>query len=189
MPAKCWSGSTRALHWGLVATITFQLFTGLYISTPGTLTYFYFHEWGGIVSSGVILLVWLWSYANYDLPLLFPWNRAGMADIVTDLRGLFRGKLPRAGRVRGLSSFIHGLGLLAVTGMAVTGILIFLVIPGGHGARPASTDYGSFTALSLLHKDIAVLVWLYWFGHVGFAFAHQFRGGHVFGGIFRFGRS
>jgi cytochrome b561 len=188
MDTEPWSASTRALHWGLAATITFQLFTGLYISTPGTLAFFYFHEWSGLLSAGVILVVWLWSYANYDLPLLFPWTRAGLADVVTDLRGLLRGTLPRAGRVRGLSSFVHGLGLLAVTGMAVTGTLIFLVIPGGHGARPASTDYGIFTSLSLLHKDIAVLVWIYWFGHIAFALAHQVRGGHVLGGIFGFGR-
>ena len=184
MDADSWNNGTRLLHWGLAVMISFQLFSGLFVATPGTLVYFYIHEWGGLATAVVIALNWLWSYANYDLALLFPWDGAGRADVVAELQGLRHGRLPRAGRVRGLSSFVHGLGLLAVTGMAVTGTLIYLVIPGGLGAFAHSRHYMAFTDLVRLHKVIAALVWVYWTGHVGFAVLHQIRGGRVFEGIF-----
>ncbi len=184
MDTDSWDNGTRLLHWGLAVMISFQIFSGLLVATPGTLVYFYVHEWGGLATTVVIALNWFWSYANYDLALLFPWNDAGMADVVAELQKLRCGRLPRPGRVRGLSSFGHGLGLLAVTGMAVTGTLIYVVIPGGLGALAHSRHYMAFTDLVRLHKVIAGLVWVYWVGHVGFAFLHQVHGGRVFGGIF-----
>ncbi len=179
-----WDGATRGLHWGLALLITFQLFGGLLVSAPNTLVYFYIHEFVGLFAAVVVLFTWLWGYANDDMPLLFPWGGEGRAEVMKEVKELLKGKLPKVGRRRGLSSFVHGLGLLAVTGMSATGVLIFFVIPGGHGASASSTHYGAFTELAVMHRSLANLVWAYWFGHVGFAVLHQLKGNNVFAAIF-----
>jgi cytochrome b len=185
MQGRHWDGAIRLSHWALMITVSFQLFGGLLVSTPGTLTYFFAHQRGGLLTATVILVFWTWTHANYDLPRLFPWNRAGLNDVMADLRGLRRGRLPRPGRTRGLSSFVHGLGLLAMTGMAATGTLIFFTVPGGRGAWADTTSYSAFTAFVLLHKLVAYPAWAYWFGHLGFAIAHLLRRSEGIGAIFR----
>jgi cytochrome b561 len=185
LQSERWDSVIRLLHWALMIMISFQLFGGLLVSTPGTLFYYYAHQRGGLLSAAAVLVFWLWSYANYDLPLLFPWSRKGMEDVKADVHAMRHGTLPSPGRRRGLSSFVHGLGLLAVTGMAVTGVFIFLTVPGGRGAWDDTTSYGAFTDFVLLHKLISYLVWIYWFGHVGFAAAHLVRRSAGIGAIFR----
>lgn len=179
-----WDGFTRVLHWGLTLFVTFQLFSGLWISTPGTLVYFHWHEYVGLAAAAVILLHWMWSFTCRDLGVLFPWNGAGFARIGKETRGMLHGQVPAAGHQVGLSSFVHGLGLLAMTGMAVTGVLLFLVIPVRLGGMATGTHSGAITSLSLIHRYLSYLAWIYWGGHVGFALLHQLRGGRIFGAIF-----
>jgi len=179
-----WGLMTRVLHWGLAITISAQLLSGLLVSDPRTRAFFYFHEWDGLASSAIIFLVWLWLYSIQDIRTLFPWNRHGMQAVRADMRALLRGTLPPGGHGVGLASFGHGLGLLAVTGMAVTGAWIFLIIPGGHGASVASTHFHEFTQESWLHKTISYFVWAYWLGHVGFAILHKIQGTPIFRDIF-----
>ncbi|MDA8382939.1 MAG: cytochrome b/b6 domain-containing protein [Betaproteobacteria bacterium] len=178
-----WHSVTRSVHWGLALFLTFQLFSGLFVSTPDV-AYFYAHEVGGLLGTLVVVIAWLWGFANEDYFFWFPWGHEGRAAIASDVRAMFAGDLPRTGRIRGLSSFIHGLGLLAATGMALTGLVIFFVIPGGRGASAASTHYLAFTDFSVMHKALADLLWAYWFGHVGFALLHQYRGHKVLNAIF-----
>lgn len=179
-----WDLMTRVLHWGLALTISAQLLSGLLVSDPQTRAFFYFHEWDGLIASVFIGLTWLWASSVNDLGILFPWNRAGMQAVRAEIRALFHGTLPPGGRSVGFASFGHGLGLLAVTGMALTGIRIFFIIPGGHGASAASTDFGAFTQESQLHRTISYFVWAYWIGHIGFAILHQLKGTPIFRGIF-----
>lgn len=176
-----WNPVTRLMHWALAITLTFQLFSGLFVASPQTRLYFHLHEAVGLIAGVVILMEWMWIYTDREGRILFPWSRVGLARVGSELAGLLRGQLPERGRRVGLSGFVHGLGLLAMTGMAVTGVLIFVVVPAGH---TGSTDYGSFTALSLLHRFLAQFAWAYWIGHVVFAVLHQVRGSNVFGAIF-----
>lgn len=179
-----WDGVTRVLHWGLTLFITFQLFSGLLVSTPGTLVYFHWHEYVGLAAAAVILVHWMWSFTRQDLGLLFPWNGAGFARVREEFVGMLQGRLPAAGPQVGLSSFIHGLGLLAMTVMGFTGVLLFLVIPQSAGGMAAAANPVAITSLSLIHRYMSYLAWLYWLGHVAFALLHQFRGGGVFGAIY-----
>lgn len=180
-----WGLMTRLTHWGLVITISAQLFSGLLVSDPHTRMYFYFHEYDGLAASFFILVLWLWIYANQETGLLFPWNGAGMAAVWADIRALIRNKtLPPGGQTVGLASFGHGLGLLGATVMALSGIWIFFIIPGGHGAQNASTDFQAFTEASAIHAVASYFVWAYWIGHTGFAIAHQAEGAPIFRGIF-----
>ncbi len=175
MVKKSWDTPTSVLHWALVVTITFQLATGFLIASPSTRLFFYAHEIGGLIAMLAVLGHWMWSFANYDLPLLFPWSGEEWATVKSEFLSFLRGKLPEGGRRAGLSGFVHGLGLLAVTGMGLTGVLIFMVIPSGRGAQGASNDYAAFTALSVIHRDIGYLVWTYWLSHVGTTILHMVR--------------
>lgn len=179
-----WDGFTRILHWGLTLCVTFQLFTGLFVSAPGTLRYFHWHEYGGLIASAVILLHWMWSFTIRDLGLLFPWNPNNFGRVKVEAIGLLRGNIPAAGRQVGLSSFIHGLGLLAMSGMAVSGVFLFVFIPVRLGGMDPSAHPAAITALSLIHRYLSYGAWAYWVGHVGFAILHQLRGNRVFGAIY-----
>lgn len=184
MNREAWDIPTRVLHWALAIIITIQLGTGLVIATPGTRVYFYLHEYVGLVAGLVIVLHWLWSAANYDLRLLFPWGGDGWKTVNAEVCDLLHGKLPPGGRRAGLSSFVHGLGLLAVTAMAVTGFVIFLVVPEGRGAMADSTHFRAFTSLSAVHAFFSWFIWAYWVGHVATGLLHHIRREPVFAEIF-----
>ncbi len=179
-----WDTNTRILHWLLVITVTFQLLSSLYMADTPTQFLFPIHELVGLGAGVIVIIFWLYVYANGDLGILLPWNHAGAAVIGRDLLGLLRGRLPPAGRRVGLSSFVHGLGLLALTGSGFTGLFLFFLAPMGAHASPA--DAIDFTNLSLDHKFFGKLVWAYFVGHIVFALLHQLRSGHIFGDIFRF---
>jgi hypothetical protein len=57
---------------------------------------------------------------------LYPWNYEGISIVLAENKDIFTGKMPMQGNRIGISSFVHGLGLLAITGVAITGIIIFL---------------------------------------------------------------
>ncbi|WP_298135201.1 cytochrome b/b6 domain-containing protein, partial [Acidiferrobacter sp.] len=92
---------------------------------------------------------------------------------------VFQGKLPGSGDTLGLSSFAHGVGLLAVSGMAITGLLMYMEIPGGYGLSLHSTAYALFTTLATTHLWLSYLVWAYLIGHVFFAALQQVLGHNV----------
>lgn len=134
MESNKWDVTTRILHIGLAITVTLQLFDGFFIATPGVYFYLYLHEAIGIFASVIILIHWMWSWANGNLATLYPWHNYGLSIVWAESKHLFAGQMPMQGNRIGLSSFVHGLGLLAITGMAISGIIIFFIMPGGHGA-------------------------------------------------------
>ena len=180
--SRDWSLAVRLLHWGIALTASFQQLSSLFMSDPGSQFLFPWHRIVGALAALVLLLFWLYSYAVYDLKLLFPWGRDGRRAIFAEGRALLHGRLPDSGRGRGLSSFVHGLGLLAMSGCAATGLVMFAMIPPGHVGPPA--DGIAFTRYTLQHKFFGELLWYYWCGHVAFAVLHQLRGDRVFAAIF-----
>ena len=184
MAEKTWDMPTRILHWLLVVTICLQLATSFLVDDPHTRLYFYVHEYIGLLAGLVILAHWMWSYANGDLRIMFPWGGERWAKVKSEFRELLHGKLSMGGRQPGLSSFVHGLGFLTVSMMAFTGFLIYEVIPGGRGASANSHHYQAFTNLSGIHAFFSYFLWAYMIGHVGTALLHLFRKEHVFGEIF-----
>ena len=181
-----WDINLRLLHWAIALTATFQQFSSLYMSDPGTQYLFPWHRILGADAALVLLLFWLYSYAIYDLKMLFPWGREGRQQVLREGLGLLRGHLPQSGRAIGLSSFVHGLGLLAMSGCAATGMIMFAMIPPGHVGPPA--DGIAFTRYTLQHKFFGEMLWLYWCGHVAFALVHQIKGDNVLGAIFGLGK-
>ena len=183
---KRWDIQLRLLHWAIAVSATFQQFSSLFMSDPGSQYLFPWHRIVGVVAAAALLLFWLYSYAIYDLKMLFPWGREGRRAVWRDSLALLRGRLPHSGRGIGLSGFVHGLGLLALSGCAVTGTIMFSMIPPGHVGPPA--DGLAFTRYTLQHKFFGELLWLYWCGHVAFALLHQLAGDNVFGAIFGRGK-
>ena len=177
-----WDRNTRLIHWAMSLTVIFQQFSSIWMSDPGTQYLFPYHRIIGAIAVAVVLLFWLYSYAIYDFKILFPWGKASRGEIGRELKGLFQRKLPVSGRRIGLSSFGHGLGILALTGCALTGIIMFAMIPPGHVGPPE--DPIAFTRYTLQHKFFGEMLWLYLCGHVIFAVFHQVSGDNVFGAIF-----
>lgn len=161
---KNWDKKTSLLHFGLAITVTLQLLFALLMQN-GYPRIFILHEINGLLIVLIVLIHWSWSVFShqYNLSHLFPWTKQGFSAIINDLNILVqRGKPPEGGPRLGLPGFIHGLGFLAVTGMAFTGFLIFISIQLKLGWHLPKT----------FHSMIADLVWIYWVGHVLMAITH-----------------
>lgn len=174
-PTGQWSRSLRLLHLLLAITVTAQLFIGSFMYSPhhGRPDTFGFemHEILGFTILALILLHWLWSFIhpNEGLRHLCPWTRIGLRRVLTEFwQAVRHQQLPPdgPGREAGLAGFVHGLGLLAITGMALTGAASYLFRMGGAGSNPLDI-------IEDLHDTLAVISWVYWGGHLGVTVLHS----------------
>ena len=179
MESRPWDNGTRIVHAALVVTVLAELSTGLIVSQATRPHWLVIHSILGIATTLVIIVDWMWTWARRDFPILFPWNRAGMRVVGREAVEVFQGKLPGSGDGTGLSSFMHGIGLLGVSGMAITGLLMYMEIPGGYGLYLHSSAYAFFTMLATTHLYLSYVVWAYLIGHVFFAALQQVLGHNV----------
>lgn len=179
MPHQNWTLPTRILHLGLVFTVSAQLFISLIMEEPGEgyggFGQFAFsaHEMIGLVALIIVVLHWTWSFFNgkpEGIQHLLPWNAAARQRILSELKGILNGNLPTMDKHGGLIGLIHGLGLLAVTGVAITGGILYLILPEIGEAGWIAKTYEE------IHEFFAVLVWTYWIGHGGMAILHHVNG-------------
>jgi len=179
---------TKILHGVLALAVTYQLaFIGLVEQprkgAPGNLFY-QIHEIVGLSTLGVVSAFWIWVLVRRgetSWPALFPWFaparlRNLAADIGRHWAALRRFKLPEAEEMP-LATAVHGLGLLTVTAMAVTGAAFALLGLPRDQAR----------LVLQIHKLVANFMWAYLIAHAGLAVLHQFLGEPVIKRIF--GRS
>ncbi len=175
-----WDLKTRVLHLGIAVTVSLQLLISLVMEAPDetdasalALSAFEAHEIVGILALFFIAAHWLVSIADHSkhgLSHLFPWTGEAWGSVKSDLRALRQGKLPETGPRAGLPGFVHGLGLLAITGMAISGGILFFIFPES-GEPSTMADMIAET-----HESISSLAWAYWIGHAGTALAHHFSG-------------
>ena len=171
------SALTRTLHLLLLIAVIHQLVGSLVMEAPragqpGSLL-FDLHEWGGLTSLGLVLLFWIWTLirrTETTLPALLPWfssTRRALVwtDLMLHVRALARFRLPDEGN-GALASAIHGLGLLTVTAMTVTGT----------GSLIAPGLAGQFIGV---HKVIANFMWAYLIVHASIAIIYQLSGSDV----------
>lgn len=171
-----WSRPLKTIHFLLAAAVTAQLFVGSFMRSPhpGRPDTFGFetHEVLGAAILVLIILHWLWSctHPNEGLRHLFPWTRKGLRNVVNEFwQGVRYQRLPPGGpggRDGGLAGFVHGLGLLAVTAMVVIGGTFFV-------ARLAGASHGTLETIEDVHDVFAVIVWIYWGGHLAVTVLHS----------------
>lgn len=176
-----WSVQTRWLHMGLALTVTLQLAISLIMEPPDEKSAsalaraaFEAHEAVGIAAVIIVLAHWLWSLssrADGGLVRLFPWSGSAWREVKSDVSMLMNRQLPDGGARGGLPGLVHGLGFLAVSGMALTGAALFVLFPET-GKPDDSVEF-----IADVHSFIANFVWAYWGGHVALALLHK-KAGH-----------
>lgn len=184
-----WPQEARWLHAGIAIGVTLQLLSSLWM-TPDwqhadyasfTQLLFSFHAWVGLTTALFLLWQWLWIATSARMrQQFFPW-RGPWQPVWDDLRALYHGRLRPPGPAPGLAALIHGLGLLLISWMALTGTVIFFFLPQG-GTPPGAVLLNVIP----LHKALLYLVWAYWIGHVGMFCAHWLRRDRILD-IFRLG--
>lgn len=169
-----WSGPLRTLHLLLAIAVTAQLFIGAFMRDPrpGRADSFGFmcHEVIGASILALLILHWGWTLAhpNEGIRHLFPWSRAGVRRVMTELWQAIRYQhLPAGGpENQGLVGFVHGLGILAVTVTVLLGGSFFLT-------RLAGGSILARVLIKNIHDVFAVIVWVYWGGHLAAVIAHS----------------
>ena len=177
-----WSYPTRLLHFSVAITVSLQLFVSLVMERPepdeqvSAMADFFWevHESVGVVAVLAIVLHWLWLFISKDTGFhhLFPWGKAGRNQIMQDIAQIKNKQMLKGGPgSAGLVGLVHGLGFLAVSGMAITGATLFVILPEGNVPLSSLAKQ-----VEELHEGISSLVWIYWIGHVGMAFLHKRTG-------------
>lgn len=186
MNARSISLLTRILHLLLLLAVLHQLIGSTFMEEPkpglSEDPLFQFHEWGGLTSLGLVSVFWLWAIVRRgetSFGALLPWFSAHrLAEVWTDLKShgqaLMRFRLPDD-RTGALASAVHGLGLLIVTAMALTG-----------AASLVATD-GVAEPIHELHKFLGNFMWAYLVGHASLAVIHHVAGSDVLRQMFSWG--
>jgi len=175
--------TTRLIHAGLAVAIVIQLTTSLVMRAPehGRVGngYFDIHQYGGLAAFAFVFAFWaVVAFRKRGTPvrLLFPWASADRrADLYRDVRrhasSLRALRLPVHDGPAPFSAAVHGLGLLLMTTMAVSGTIYYFINTG-------DTHAGGLVGLVLLvHEALASLVWVYLIGHAGLAVLQHFTKG------------
>jgi cytochrome b561 len=184
----------RWLHAGIALGVLIQLFSSLVMKPPepgealagAGHTLFMVHRWSGISLFTLVVLHWLWELAGHVVGgwgHLFPWfSRNRFRALISDIKGIpqwLHGQFPdQQTQTIPLVGAVHGLGLLAVTGMILTGSTLFF------GMAPDGSMPGVVKTVEELHEFIANFVWVYFVGHVAMALFHQWRGERLITNMF-----
>lgn len=172
--------ATRLAHAALATAIVLQLASSQFMQGPRRTTpgdwLFTAHEYIGLFALLAAFGFWLAVVARRrgtSAALLFPWlsgARIGAvwADIKIHVRSLMKFRLPPYEDDAPFASAIHGLGLLLMTFMAVTGTIYFV---GEYLDAKSSTLVG---LAKETHEIMANLVWAYLIGHAGLAVLHHY---------------
>ena len=177
---------TRFLHFAVLVIVIHQLFTSTIMERPlpgddPELPYS-LHTWFGTAGLFVLMLFWLWTLlrnrAETSFFQLVPWfspsRLKSIRDEAVDVAAeIVRMRTPSLD-LPGISSAVHGLGLLLATFLAISGAAWFFVFTGTSWAR---------TVLGL-HSLAGNLMWAYLVGHAGMALIHQALGDRVLSRMF-----
>jgi hypothetical protein len=133
---------------------------------------FHAHMWVGMAMAVVIALFWLQIYYNEQVRAhLFPYRGTYLQNICVDITGMIKGCFPESGLRGGLPGLIQGVGLLAVTGMAFTGVTMFFLIPSFGASAPIHI----YQIPKKIHDYISEFVWVFWWVHISAGLLHFFR--------------
>ena len=80
-----WGLNIRILHWIIACTVSFHLFSSLFMADRGTQFLFPVHEFVGLIAAGCIAGFWWLSFTNHDMHILLPWIRSGLRTVLQDI--------------------------------------------------------------------------------------------------------
>lgn len=176
--------TTRWLHAGIALGITAQLGLSLVMEAPDDqdevlvtglpLQLFEAHEYIGMALLALLVLHWLWSLSGHiegGFGQLFPWfSKERMVKVTAEAKEALKFKVSDPEVSNALAGAVHGLGLLAATGMAATGAVIFFNLSEtGHMTELGDTFHE-------IHETLGPLMWAYLIGHVAIAVIHKKMG-------------
>ena len=179
------SVSTRLLHLLLLLAVIHQLVNSQFIDRPepgdAPSLLWTMHQYVGVAALAAVAAFWVWTLVRRrETPLgaLLPWFsgprlRALVDDAAYYIRGLRRGKLVDD-RDSAVAEAVHGLGLLVVSMMALTGTVWLVAATGTPVARVALNT----------HRLFANLMWAYLVAHAGLAVLHHLLGSDILSRMF-----
>ena len=172
---------TRALHAGLATGVVIELLLQAVMRVPPGVgkgvddwhrQAFELHSHFGPTVAVLCLLHWLWICLPWSRPgvgYLFPWLRSSQWPALgSESRALLRFRLPLQGALSPLVGTVHGLGLLAVTGVVLGGSLSYL---GYYTRVPVPNLVLHWCSRELLVTS--VFVWVFVIGHASMALLHR----------------
>lgn len=171
---------TRLAHLALAVLVIAQVATSQFMTPPGdaarTDTLFEVHESGGLAALAVAFVFWVLVIirdAGTEPAVLVPWlnserRRNLLEDTKRHIAAWRRWQLAEHRSNGAFAGAIHGLGLLLVLLMALTGAFWFATSLIGSAAAQIGT-----LALDV-HETLANLIIAYVVGHAGFAVVNHF---------------
>jgi len=190
---KTWSKVTRWLHALIALSIVIQLILSLILVPPdefegaSSLAKIAMegHEFIGLIAATLLFFHWLWIFsASSDIKLanLFPLSRQGIQKVKSEIAYVFERKaLPPAGEHGGMAGLIHGLGILIASGVALTGVGLYIVMDSS--AQGLETPV--FEIIAEIHELFGNLMWIYLVAHVLAAGWHENKGDRIISRMFR----
>ena len=188
-----WSIVTRWLHALIALSIITQLLLSQVLAPPDEFedatdlakAAMEGHEVIGLIVAGLLVIHWLWLFlrqSDVKLRNLFPLHLAGRQQVGADIRYALKNKLlPSAENHGGLSGLIHGVGILIASGVAFTGVGLYIVMD----FTAKGFDSFLFEAVAEIHELFGNLMWFYLIAHVVAAAWHEYSGDHIIGRMFR----
>ncbi|MDX8384603.1 MAG: cytochrome b/b6 domain-containing protein [Ghiorsea sp.] len=183
----------RLLHWGFAILIPLQLLSEELMKRPkpgrirDEMQTFFFevHEWVGMTALVLVIARLAWGFMRAEskwvdlFPYFFQAGRKGIVDeVVNGIPGWFKGKLPVPGQEDYLPGAVHGLGLLLVLAMGISGAAML------YGMEDTGAMIGLIHDMKEAHEVLGSLLWVYIYAHVGMTIVHMLLGHPMLGRIF-----
>lgn len=178
------SNTTRVMHLLLLLAVVNQLISNQFMERPlpgepPALIYVQ-HEYVGLAGLALMTAFWVWMLVRRGetrLVRLLPWlSPSALRDVVADvgaqLRRMARLRAPDDGD-GALASAVHGLGLLVVSAMTLSGGIYYVAL-GSPLARNAMS----------VHRLFANLMYAYIIAHASMAVLHHLLGSNIFSRMF-----
>ncbi len=184
---------TRLLHWCFALMIPLQLLSEELMKRPkpgrvrDEMQVFFFdmHEWVGMLLLAVIVLRFAWAFISKEFsvqrlyPYMFASRRPGLLKEIKQVPSWFKGKLSDLNSNEYyLAGAVHGLGLLLVLAMGITGAMML------YGMAESGLMTGIIHEAKEVHEALGGLLWAYLIAHVGMTIIHKLAGHHLLRRIF-----
>ncbi|MDX8388623.1 MAG: cytochrome b/b6 domain-containing protein [Ghiorsea sp.] len=185
---------TRLLHWCFAVMIPLQLLSEELMKRPKPLRirddmqvfWFDMHEWVGMLLLTVIVIRFGWAFISKEFsferlyPYLYKARRVVLKTELAAIPGWFKGNFPDLKHEYYLAGAVHGLGLLLVLAMGVTGAMML------YGMEETGLMTGIIHEAKEAHEMLGGLLWAYLIAHVAMTIIHKFLGHSLLGRIFGF---